>query len=64
MIALVGDADTVVPITENTNIAEERYIKMGGVFEVIHKPGVGHHPHSLKDPGPIVKFMEKHAAAR
>jgi len=23
---------------------------------VIVKPGVGHHPHSLKDPAPIVAF--------
>jgi hypothetical protein len=26
-------------------------------LEVIHKPNVGHHPHSLNDPEPIVKFI-------
>ena len=29
----------------------------GGNIQVIHKPGVGHHPHSLTDPGPIVRFI-------
>ena len=29
-------------------------------FEVIHKPGVGHHPHGLDDPTPVVEFIEKH----
>ena len=28
-----------------------------GPIEVIHKPGIGHHPHSLKDPKPIVEFV-------
>jgi hypothetical protein len=27
---------------------------------VIHKPGVGHHPHGLDDPLPVVEFIEKH----
>ena len=26
-------------------------------MKVILKPGVGHHPHSLKDPTPIVDFI-------
>ncbi len=57
IIHVVGDADDIVPVAENTAIAEARYKKMGGVFKVIHKPGVGHHPHSLKDPQPIVDFV-------
>jgi hypothetical protein len=28
---------------------------------VILKPGVGHHPHSLKDPAPVVEFLLRHA---
>jgi pimeloyl-ACP methyl ester carboxylesterase len=63
IIHVVGDLDRVVPISQNTSIAEKRYKKMGGVFEVIHKQ-VGHHPHSLKDPKPLVKFMEKHAQGK
>lgn len=56
IIHVVGDADEVVPVAENTAIAEARYQKLGGTFKVIHKPGVGH-KHSLKDPQPIVDFM-------
>jgi len=36
---------------------------LGGPITVIVKPGVGHHPHSLKDPQPIVDFVYKHTAA-
>jgi len=60
IIHVVGDADDVVPVAENTAIAEARYRAMGGIFKVIHKPGVGHHPHSLKDPSPIVDFVLHH----
>jgi len=56
IIHVVGDADEVVPVAENTAIAEARYQKLGGTFKVIHKPGVGH-KHSLKDPQPIVDFI-------
>ena len=35
--------------------------KLGGSITVIVKPGLGHHPHSLKDPMPIVDFVLKHA---
>ncbi|WDE99387.1 GDSL-type esterase/lipase family protein [Lentisphaera profundi] len=59
ILHVVGDADKVVPVAENTAIAELRYKKMGGTFEVIHKPGIGH-VHSLKDPTPIIDFMMKH----
>jgi hypothetical protein len=54
---VVGDADEVVPVAENTAILEERYNKLGGKIRVIHKPGIGHHPHSLQDPAPIVDFI-------
>jgi len=57
LIHVVGDADPVVPVAENTAILESRYQKLGGQIKVIHKPGVGHHPHSLKDPAPLVKFI-------
>jgi dienelactone hydrolase len=57
IIHVVGMADKVVPVSENTLIAEQRYQKMGGTFKVIRKEGIGHHPHSLKDPSPIVNFV-------
>jgi len=61
IIAVCGDADTTVPLAENTAILEQRYRDLGGTIEVILKPGVDHHPHSLKAPAPIVEFLLKHA---
>ncbi len=52
---------TLPPVSENTAIIEQRYKTMGGQIQVIHKTDVGHHPHSLKDPKPIVDFILKHA---
>ena len=63
IIHVVGDADRVVPVEENTAIIEKRYKELGGHIEVIHKPGVDHHPHSLKDPKKIVDFIVKHQPA-
>jgi len=63
LLHVVGDADEVVPVEENTTILEARYKKLGGSITVIHKPGVGHHPHSLKDPAPIVRFILEHTHA-
>ncbi len=57
LIHVVGDADDVVPVAENTAILEERYKKLGGVIEVIHKPGCNHHPHSLPNPEAVVTFI-------
>lgn len=61
ILSVVGDADKVVPVEENTAVVERRYRALGGSIEVIHKPGVDHHPHSLKDPTPIVDFILRHA---
>jgi pimeloyl-ACP methyl ester carboxylesterase len=61
ILSVCGDADQVVPYAENTAILERKYREAGGVIEVILKPGVDHHPHSLKDPAPIVDFLVKHA---
>jgi len=60
LLHVCGDADDVVPIDENTRLVEKRYQKLGGPITVIAKPGVGHHPHSLENPGPIVAFVLKH----
>ncbi|WP_207514558.1 alpha/beta hydrolase family protein [Longitalea luteola] len=59
MLHVVGDADDVVPVSENTAIFEKRVLALGGNITVIHKPGVNHHPHSLADPTPIVEFILK-----
>ncbi len=60
LLHVVVDADIDVPVEENTAIIEARYEKLGGSIQVIHKPSVGHHPHSLKDSAPIVSFILKH----
>jgi pimeloyl-ACP methyl ester carboxylesterase len=57
LIYVVGDADTVVPASENALVVAERYRALGGVVKVIHKPGVDHHPHGLDDPAPVVEFI-------
>jgi alpha-beta hydrolase superfamily lysophospholipase len=59
VLCVVGDADEVVPVSENTALLEERLKMLGWKMEIIRKPGIGHHPHSLKDPKPIVEFILK-----
>lgn len=61
ILVVAGDADLSVPLPENAGILEKRYRALGGTIEMIVKPGVGHHPHSLVDPAPIVDFLVKHA---
>lgn len=56
ILAVIGDADEVVPVSENIDIVEQRYLALGGKIKVIRKPGGKHHPHSLPDPTPIVDF--------
>ncbi|GHT25608.1 hypothetical protein FACS18942_01070 [Planctomycetales bacterium] len=62
ILSVCGDSDDIVPLEENTKILSERYKELGGTIEVILKPGIGHHPHSLKDPAPIVKFILENTA--
>jgi hypothetical protein len=42
---------------ENTYVLEKTYKDAGGDMKIIVKEGIGHHPHSLKDPSPIVRFI-------
>lgn len=63
ILHVVGEADHVVPVAENSDIIEQRYKALGGSIEVIRKPGVDHHPHALKDPAPIVDFVTQHVNA-
>lgn len=60
ILAVVGDADIVVPIPENIGLLEQRLQTLGWEINWIHKPNIGHHPHSLQDPKPIVDFILKH----
>ena len=61
ILSVCGDADDVVPMDENTTPFAQRVRGAGGIIEVIAKPGVNHHPHSLKDPAPIVDFLLRQA---
>jgi pimeloyl-ACP methyl ester carboxylesterase len=64
LLHVVGDADDVVPVEENTALIEARYLALGRAITVIHKPGIGHHPHALADPTPIVEFITRSGSAR
>jgi pimeloyl-ACP methyl ester carboxylesterase len=61
IIAVCGGADKSVLFPENTGLLEKRYKELGGKIQVIIKPGADHHPHSLKDPKPIVDFLLENA---
>lgn len=60
LLHVCGAADDVVPFDENTRVVADRYRALGGPITVIAKPGVGHHPHSLQNPFPIVAFAQQH----
>ena len=62
LLHVYGDADDVVPWPENTGLLAERYRQLGGDITLIAKPGIGHHPHGLPDPTPIVRFILKNIA--
>lgn len=57
MMSVCGDSDKTVPYEQNMKIVAERYRALGGVVEIILKPGCDHHPHSLENPEPIVDFI-------
>jgi pimeloyl-ACP methyl ester carboxylesterase len=54
-----GDADTIVPLAENTEAMQKAYQALGGKMEVIVKPGIGH-VHGLDDSTPIIEFIDRH----
>ena len=47
-----------------SNVIEAIYQQSGGRISVIIKDGAGHHPHSLRDPGPIADFIEQSVQPR
>jgi pimeloyl-ACP methyl ester carboxylesterase len=57
ILIVAGGADDVVPFDENAQPFAERYARAGGRIHVIVKPTCGHHPHSLEDTAPIVRFL-------
>ena len=57
MFHVCGEADSVVPVDENTKIFERKLLENNADITVIYKKGIDHHPHSLKNPTPIVNFI-------
>ncbi|WP_420601186.1 GDSL-type esterase/lipase family protein [Flagellimonas sp.] len=57
MLHVCGEADEVVPVDENTRLFAKKIEELGGNIKTIYKDGVGHHPHSLQNPTPIVNFI-------
>ncbi|WP_139959443.1 sialate O-acetylesterase [Flavicella sediminum] len=60
VLSVVGNADKVVPVSENSLLVQKKLQQLGWDATIIGKPGIGHHPHSLKDPKPIVDFILEH----
>ncbi len=57
-LIVAGEADTVVPIEQNTNAFERAYRAAGGEnLAIIRKPHCDHHPHSLADPAPVTAWI-------
>ncbi|MEG1587744.1 MAG: GDSL-type esterase/lipase family protein [Mucinivorans sp.] len=57
IIHVVGMADDVVRVKDNTDRFKDSLQAAGGFMTVIRKEGVGHHPHSLYAPATIVDFI-------
>lgn len=53
MIHVCGEADDVVPISENSTPFIQKLKDLDADVKYIGKPEVGHHPHSLKNPEQI-----------
>ncbi|PHQ35611.1 alpha/beta fold hydrolase [Rhodopirellula bahusiensis] len=56
IFAMINEQDNVVPPSENSDVLVRRYREFGGQVREFRRPGLGHHPHSLKDPAPLVEF--------
>jgi len=59
VMLVCGGVDKVVPFDENGELYYNRYRAVSDQIELILKPDCDHHPHSLEDPAPVVKFIEK-----
>jgi len=57
-IPLLHVCGSIDPILGNhTLVFENIYQQLGGRVSVMIKEGAAHHPHSLRDPGPIADFL-------
>lgn len=60
---LLNLADDIVPPAENGEILAERYQALDGPVTVQRREGLGHHPHGLEDPTPLVEFAQEAVGA-
>lgn len=58
ILLVCGAADKYVPYCENGQPFYKLVKESGGIIEQIVKPNCDHHPHSLSNPLPIVKYVE------
>jgi len=58
VLIVAGDVDTVVPYLPNAAKLRDQLESKGGSVKLILKPGIGHHPHGLKDSTEIVEFIK------
>ena len=57
LLLVAGDADEIVPFEKNS-LGMIEYCRDNGIdIAYVVKPGCKHHPHSLEDVGPIIKFV-------
>ncbi|MGO8698074.1 MAG: alpha/beta fold hydrolase [Limisphaerales bacterium] len=55
LLHVCGSIDPI--LGKNSTVIENIYQQLGGRISVMIKEGYGHHPHSLRDPAPIVDFI-------
>ena len=59
VLMIYGDKDNTVPFEKHGKIYQQRFLDAGGNIQLICRKGAKHHPHGLKDPKPIIDFIEK-----
>jgi len=57
LLLIAGDSDEIVPFELNAKKMMEYCHSHGITIKTYIKPGCAHHPHSLEDVAPIVKFV-------
>ena len=60
VVLVAGGSDAAVPFEENGWPFGLRFERAGGELLMIVKPACDHHPHSLNDTEPVVRFLIKH----
>ncbi|MBQ7152618.1 MAG: alpha/beta hydrolase [Clostridia bacterium] len=61
ILLVAGDSDRTVPFDDNGKIMADYYRENGRKIVLYLKKGCDHHPHSLEDVAPIVRFVDETA---